>query len=276
MLSVNLTTTSSRLDLCSATVWSIVNQSTLPDYINIWISKDPYLSDKGIHLIPVWVDEINKLKNIVRIIYTENIGPYRKVIPALRLADINDLVVYADDDVVYGKYWLESLVDLYYKYDGKKIIASRLRLKEKNYFGKYKGYMSYKLCKEEITFKSDFIITGVGGCLLNKSHINNDLLMNNDFLIIAPKTDDIWISKLIEISGTSVVSCPNALNEVNEVLHYINSLNMENINHISTGGFLYKIYHKIVNKIGTNFGFCVTNNDRAIFKVNEYFTKKYL
>jgi hypothetical protein len=52
MISVNLTTMHSRLDLCAATVWSIINQSVQPDKINLWISNEPYLSDHGICEIP--------------------------------------------------------------------------------------------------------------------------------------------------------------------------------------------------------------------------------
>ena len=53
MLTVNLTTTHSRLHLCSATVWSLMNQSLKPDFIVLWVSRDSYLSDEGIskHLI---------------------------------------------------------------------------------------------------------------------------------------------------------------------------------------------------------------------------------
>ena len=42
---LNLTTTCGRLDLCSATLWSLVNQSLVPDQINLWISKEPYMAD---------------------------------------------------------------------------------------------------------------------------------------------------------------------------------------------------------------------------------------
>ena len=49
---LNLTTTCGRLDLCSATLWSLVNQSLVPDQINLWISKEPYMADEGIKTLP--------------------------------------------------------------------------------------------------------------------------------------------------------------------------------------------------------------------------------
>ena len=101
MLTINLTTTSERLTLCAATIWSMVHQVRKPDKIRLWISNEPYLSDKGITTLPEWVIEINNIRNILEVIFVENTGPYRKIIPALRTADQNEVLVYADDDVIY-------------------------------------------------------------------------------------------------------------------------------------------------------------------------------
>lgn len=70
-----------------------------------------------------------------------------------------------------------------------------------NVFGKLKSYLSFPLCTESILLENDFIITGVGGCILSRSIIKDEFITNNEFMSIAPTTDDIWISKIIELSG---------------------------------------------------------------------------
>jgi GT2 family glycosyltransferase len=45
----------------------------------------------------------------------------------------SDIIVYADDDVIYGRYWLEKLITKFKKYDGKYVVASRVRIKNITY-----------------------------------------------------------------------------------------------------------------------------------------------
>ncbi|HFE8951921.1 TPA: glycosyltransferase family 2 protein, partial [Klebsiella pneumoniae] len=99
---LNLTTTCGRLDLCSATLWSLVNQSLVPDQINLWISKEPYMADEGIKTLPNSIIKLIECNDRIKVHYTENTGPYRKIIPALRNCTDEDILVYADDDVIYS------------------------------------------------------------------------------------------------------------------------------------------------------------------------------
>ena len=127
MLTINLTTTSSRLELCSSTIWSLLNQSVQPDVINLWISHDRYMADEGISNIPEFVGLMNNISDIIRVHFVENTGPYRKLIPALRSSQAEDYIVYVDDDVVYGKDWLKTLLNCFLSHDKKYIVASRIR-----------------------------------------------------------------------------------------------------------------------------------------------------
>jgi len=43
----------------------------------------------------------------------DNTGPYRKLIPALREAEPDDLIVTADDDIFSGRDWLQGLIKAY-------------------------------------------------------------------------------------------------------------------------------------------------------------------
>ncbi|MEC5317847.1 glycosyltransferase [Brenneria populi subsp. brevivirga] len=271
MYSINITTTSSRTELCSATVWSLINQSVTPKNINIWVSKEPYLSDAGISDIPEWVDELNKIKNIVRFKFTENTGPYRKVLPALRTANDDESIVYADDDVIYGRLWLENIINIYHKYNKENIVASRVRLIKNNFFNRKMSYLRYEVCLNEKTLKDNFIITGIGGCILSKKHIKENLLYNDDYKYVAPKTDDIWISKIIELSKTKVTCAPLALDYIFEIDHTVNALNQDNNYHAKKRNFLLKLIDGVFIKIVSYFGCKISKNDMAIEHVNSYF-----
>lgn len=274
MISVNLTTTSSRLGLCSATIWSLIHQSTRPDKICLWISHEAYLSDEGIKTIPNWVDELNNISDIIEVKFVKNTGPYRKIINAIKLSNHSDILIYADDDVIYGDMWLETLLNAFYKEGSKLAIASRVRVVKRNIFGLMQSYSRYRICKTTIEFSSDYIITGVGGCVLTKGMISEALINNDDYLFLAPKTDDIWISKILELSGTVVKSCPKALGYVDEIDHKNNALNLSNTYQIKKSNLIFRFINKILQIFLSYFGLQRTNNDISIKKISLYFKNK--
>lgn len=273
MLTVNLTTTHSRLHLCSATVWSLMNQSLKPDFIVLWISRDSYLSDEGIKQLPDFVKKFNIINNILVVNYVSNTGPYRKIIPALRKGNESDIMVYADDDVIYGNDWLKILVDCFNRYDRKCVVASRVRIIDKNIFGVTKSYSSFDISNSENKFNESFIITGVGGAILTKNLIDSQYLNDDSFIVVAPKTDDIWISKIIELSGTSVISCPQALSQVHEIQHSNSSLSSQNTLFSKKYGPL-KYFVKMQERMFSYFGLLKTNNDTSLKNTNIHFHKK--
>ncbi|HIE9167013.1 MULTISPECIES: glycosyltransferase [Klebsiella] len=270
MLIVNLTTTHSRLDLCSITLFSLLNQSVSPDKIRVWISEESYLSDQGVKKIPDFLLKLNKFNDIVEFVYTKNTGPYRKIFPALKIAGENDVLVYADDDVVYHKEWLEKLFSTFNKYQRMNVVAARVRLKKKNIFNKYKSYVAYPICLTERTLSRDYIITGLGGAILMKKHIASQYIYMEDYIEIAPKTDDLWISEIITRSKTNVTTCPDAICYFTEINHSNNALSANN-NPVLSGGVLSLFLKKSILKLSSYFGVNKTNNDVAAKKIYKHF-----
>ena len=59
-----------------------------------------------------WVNELNKIHDIVSVHFVHNnTGPYRKIFPALINSVDDDILIYADDDVIYGANWLSELIN---------------------------------------------------------------------------------------------------------------------------------------------------------------------
>lgn len=269
-ITVNITTTNNRLNLCSQTVWSLLNQSVLPGKVMIWVSKEAYLIDKGIDREPDWVANLNKIRNIIEFRWTTNIGPYRKLFPALDEADEDQIIVYADDDTIYKENWLNLLTTKFQEHNEEKIVASRVRINKRNLLGQYKTYMLWPISQEEVELYKDYLITGVGGAILKKSHIKESLLRNRDYLTICPKTDDLWISEIIARSGTPVLAYPKAMREILFIKHD-HSLSKQNT--ATSKGFIGKTLNKIkINTLG-QWGISICNNDKSFKRIRSYFEK---
>ena len=128
----------------------------------------------------------------------------------------------------------------------------------------------FKLCNVDQLLESDYLITGVGGCVLMKRHIKAGFLELDDFITIAPRTDDVWLSKILELSSTSVFCCPTSLKDVQEIYH--SNFALTQFNNITlNGGVGYRIVLKIRNKIFGYFGVSLANNDVAIRKTDNFF-----
>ncbi|WP_072038133.1 glycosyltransferase [Pectobacterium brasiliense] len=273
MIIVNLTTISSRLNICSATLWSLINQDKLPDKIILWISKDSHMVDSGIQDIPDFIHQLNKIKNIIEIKFTKNIGPYRKILPALRTCNDDDIIVYADDDVIYSNFWLTRILNKFEENNGKYPVATRVRRITKNFLGISKSYLAYPIIIESEILDSNYIITGVGGCALKKSHINEKYIDLDDYLHIAPKTDDLWISKLLILSNSQVMTCPEALPDIQEILNNYESLSQSNTGISLNNNVFFRLITRVKVKILANLGVPLCGNDVAIKKINVFFKK---
>ena len=126
---VSMTTISSRIEKLHPTIDSILQQTCAPDEIYLWLSEEPYLLDEGIkrEKIPSWLVELEALGK-VRIHYTRNTGPYRKLLPILeRYFDSDHALITADDDIIYKRDWIESLVSAHFKYPNR-VIGHRVYL----------------------------------------------------------------------------------------------------------------------------------------------------
>ncbi|KZX10261.1 glycosyltransferase family 2 protein [Methanobrevibacter filiformis] len=118
------------------TLYSLLTQKTKPDELILWLSKEefPNLEED----IPIKIKNLKK--NGLTIKWCEDIGSYKKLIPSLKEYP-NDIIVTADDDVLYQKDWLEKL---YNEYDGENIIAHSTKRISSNVDGDITPYSEWK------------------------------------------------------------------------------------------------------------------------------------
>lgn len=268
MLIVNLTTTRQRFYLLRYTLLSLIEQTLRAEKIIIWVSEEPYLRDKGMagfdytSQLQEWIPKYNKMGVEIRL--TKNTGPYRKLIPCLRNAKDDDILVTADDDIIYRQDWLSSLIQEFYACGGDKVVASRVRKIRRNALGVIQSYVCWRVVTERSLLSEDYIITFGAGAVLKKSFFRPQDIENDDFVLISPTADDLWYTKLLNNNGISVVCTPLAIRS----LHFINHGDgLDNNNLPVLSGFWIKAVFPLLAR----FGFRTCKNDYFYMSIRSYF-----
>jgi hypothetical protein len=109
-IDISLTSISPRIGRLAPVIRSLLAQDPAPARVLIHLSRDAYLLDEGIADLPA--DLAALLDGVrVRVLWVENTGPYRKILPWLVDHLGSDRwVVTADDDTVYPQGWLARLI----------------------------------------------------------------------------------------------------------------------------------------------------------------------
>lgn len=101
---ISITTIDKRIKSAYYSIKTILTGSIIPTKIFLFISSTPYLSDKGIKKIPTSLLSL-VAEGVLRIIYTNNLGPHRKLLPLLNKFYYKDAnIITIDDDMTYNKY----------------------------------------------------------------------------------------------------------------------------------------------------------------------------
>lgn len=271
MISVNLTTTHQRLKLCRIALTSLLLQSRLPDRINLWVSREPYLRDRGIadhRALDQLLDELPvPHRDLVRIRWVTNTGPYRKLIPALREAGADDVLVTADDDIFYGRDWLAGLLR-HFERNHQQPVAARVRKKSFNVLGIKTSYLYWNVITEKSAVDDDFVITFGGGAVLKKSAFQPEDIASDAYLDMSPTADDLWYSRMLRNSGCRIQVVPDVLPELTFLVH---KDGLGNENNLNVRSFLTRIRFRFWDSVVGRWGVPVSENDRAYRRLEKHF-----
>ena len=137
--------------------------------------------------------------------YREDLGPYTKYYYAFREFK-DDLIITADDDVIYDAKMVE---ELYRGYLCNKNLITARRVHKIRFYAdrkpvKYNDWIWEYRDQEEPAH--DLFATGVGGVIYPPGVTSLKIWENRDFLTVCPTADDIWL-KFCELSNDIRV-CP--------------------------------------------------------------------
>jgi glycosyltransferase involved in cell wall biosynthesis len=168
---ISLTSISGREEALMKTIDSLLNQTVKLD-IHLWVSREPYLLDKGFTFQP----------EEVFIHYVPNDGPFRKLLPAVNMFP-NEIIITVDDDTEYHPQFVETIMS-HYKFG---ILAFRACTIAET------PYNTWEEVKETTT-GLDLFAKGNGGVVYDAQLFQKEDFFNPIYKSLCPTNDDIWIN----------------------------------------------------------------------------------
>lgn len=193
---VSLTTIESRLDKVYLTIESLLHQNIQPKKIVLWINEE--LENK-----PLPSSIKRQLKRGLDVRYVPDVGPHTKLIYALR--EFNEVIVTADDDILYPANWLLQLVQSYEK-DPTGIHCHRAHEITFDQTGKIKKYDKWLFEKVRNNNSLRVFPTGVGGVLYPPGSLHMDAAREDLFTKLSPKADDVWFKIMSLLMKTRCIA----------------------------------------------------------------------
>ena len=185
---VSLTSYPPRIQFVCQAVKSLLNQSVYYKKVILWLAEEQFLNKE--EDLP---SELLKLQlyNDFEIKWTKDIKSYKKLIPAL-IEYPNDVIITADDDLLYPNDWLERLLCAYFNQPN---YVHALRVHRIKFNSSHNAVMPYKLWEKEITSSKPSYLnffTGVAGCLYPPNCLFHTVTDEKTFMSLCPFGDDIW------------------------------------------------------------------------------------
>lgn len=193
---VSLTSIFQKQDSLVQTLESIKSQKYQIDKCYIYLSEESYLIDEGFAEKKITNNNLKKFldinSDIFEVVWTENIGSYRKLIPLLKAKmKENCIIITVDDDSTYDPNMINNYLDEFFIHDC--CIAGRCYTMSFDNISK----VTYDQSQKEIPKYLYNFHTGKGGVLYHpkffsktKKHIVNKKLFESN----CKTADDVWFN----------------------------------------------------------------------------------
>lgn len=182
---VSLTTYGQRLKTVHLTVESIAAGTIRPSRLILWLDDEDQFINR-----PVSIRRLEDRGLEVRL--TTNYGPHTKYYPyLLSVSDFILPLITADDDVMYTRWWLKSLVE---GFEEHQTVLNCFRAHRLNVaHGELSPYRTWAKCLSKKPSSHNFV-TGVSGCIYPPAFLHHLKKADLGFKSVCPKADDIWLN----------------------------------------------------------------------------------
>ena len=203
---VTLTSYPGRIATVDQTIRSVLAQDIPPKEVVLYLADSQFPNREG--ELPASLTEL--LDEGLTIRWCEDMRSYKKLIPAL--SDYpEDIIITADDDVIYPGDWLRTLLTGYFRQPQDiQCLRGRKILMEK---GRFLPYSEYRLIKHDEPSSFFILQTGLGGCLYRKDMFHEDITRKDLFTSLCADGDDIWFWAMAVLKGTKIHWCAPGLND---------------------------------------------------------------
>lgn len=196
---ISLTSYPARIDTVHETIKTLLNQTVKAEKIVLYLGADKFPNREKD--IPVSLKSLISSKFEIRWI-EKDLRSFSKLIPALNDFS-NEIIVTADDDILYPENWLELLLEGYLKYPNMISCHRAHRVG----FGRRKKLLPYlKWMGKNTTDTQSFLnfLTGVGGVLYPPRVLYKDVFEIKKFQKLCPQADDIWFWSMAVLNNTKI------------------------------------------------------------------------
>lgn len=204
-LVVSLTSYPPRFGTLALTLKGLLTQSVRPDRIVLWLAHGDEATLPG--------DVLGLLANGLEIRRTADIRSFKKIIPALK-EEPDAFIVTADDDVHYGRHWLQRLIEAWDPATNP-IVCHRAHQIELGPDGRPLAYDRWGLLVPRPAQSDLLFPTGVGGVLYPPGSFDPLVLDQELFMRLCPRADDIWLYVMGRRSGKTYRTLGMAQPEIN-------------------------------------------------------------
>lgn len=194
-LIVTLTTYGKRIYDVDVVIESIMQNTTKPNRIVLWLATE--LKGKD---LPITLQKLQKRG--LEIYYTTDIKSYKKLIPTL-IKYPDSYYITIDDDVIYDFDLIENLINAYNESPGY-IYANAVAKMRLNSRNKLLPYHKWSMFGGSSVPSSTNFAIGVGGVLYPPGCFHKDVVNEEAFMRLAPNGDDIWFYAMAQLNGYKV------------------------------------------------------------------------
>lgn len=202
-LIISLTSYPPRFYCLANTIKSLLVQTVRPDRVVLWIATQDFKN------LPKSVLALQERG--LEIFQTEDIGPHKKIIPAL-LRFPNAYIVTTDDDIHYSPGWLDALI-ADWDGDNKHIIGhvgSYVALDSNGAIAPYAQWPFSPGKPDDLFFP-----IGCGGVLYPPGCFHKDVCDQNKFMPLSQGNDDAWLYWMARLQGGHHSKTKNGWNVYN-------------------------------------------------------------
>lgn len=199
-ITVSLTTHSKRILTVHRTIESLMQQSVHPNRIVLYLGNREF---QHVSQLPIVLQR--QVTRGLQVRFVDDIGPYTKLIPALRDFPDSHIIVF-DDDNYYPINSIERLINAHQCLPTA-ICGLLTRTLELTSPHRFKNYLECRFERNPTDTVSPFYIAeGVGGVLFPAHSLPDEVFNFEVFQRLAPKADDLWYKAMSLLNDTPVLN----------------------------------------------------------------------
>ncbi len=187
---VSLTSFGERLKTLPLTIKSILAGTTKPRRLVLWVTD----AERSL----VSPDVLAFCSRGLEVRFCPDYGPHKKYILTLGELEGSDILVTADDDVLYPKKWLSTLIAAREE-SPECVVAFRAKRMLFDH-GRIAPYATWPMVRSAVPSLAH-VSTGVSGVAFPKALVSGLLEVGLGFTEKAPRADDLWIHSVAVSNG---------------------------------------------------------------------------